>query len=58
MERVQFGNLGSFFADDMILLASLEDDFQSSPGPFSAECKATGMNFQVSGSADITIYIR
>lgn len=41
----------------MILLASLEGDFQRSPGPFSAECEAAGMNFQVSGRADMTIYI-
>lgn len=46
-----------FFADDMILLASLEDDFQCSPGPFSAECKATEINFQVSGRADIIMTI-
>ena len=58
VEGVRFGDLriGSLlFADDVVLLASLDRDLQLSLDRFTAECKAAGMRISTSKSESMVL---
>ena len=61
LEGVRFGNhriSSLLFADDVVLLASSNQDLQRAPGRFAAKCETAGLRIGTSKSSEAMVLDR